>query len=116
MSEENIYSIELSINAIKEIKLQLEKRKTPNAFIRLGVKSGGCSGYSYVFQFEDLEPKEKDLVFIFSDVRVIVDKKSIIYLNGMVLDWESTFMQRGFKFRNPQQKTSCGCGLSFDVK
>lgn len=115
MSEDKPYSITLSDSAIKEVTSQLEKRKTPNAFLRLGVRSGGCSGFTYVLQFEDSEPKEKDLVFTFDTVKVVIDKKSIIYLHDIVLDWESTLMQRGFKFRNPQQQSSCGCGLSFSV-
>ncbi len=115
MSEEKTYSITLSDSAIQEVTSQLEKRETPNAFLRLGVRSGGCSGFTYVLQFEDSEPREKDLVFTFGTVKVVVDKKSIIYLHDTVLDWESTLMQRGFKFRNPQQQSSCGCGLSFSV-
>ncbi len=95
---------------------KLEKRGTPRAAIRLGIKGGGCSGFSYVIQFEDGAPKERDYAFEVDGVRFVVDKKSFVYLAGSVFDYEKTLMFQGFKFRNPQEASSCGCGHSFTVK
>jgi iron-sulfur cluster assembly protein len=95
---------------------KLEKRGTPHAAIRLGIKGGGCSGFSYVIQFEDGAPKERDYAFEVDGVRFVLDKKSFVYLAGSVFDYEKTLMFQGFKFRNPQEASSCGCGHSFTVK
>lgn len=95
---------------------KLAKRGTPDAAIRLGIKGGGCSGLSYVIAFEDDAPRERDRVFEAQGVRFIIDKKSLIYLAGSALDYEKTLMFQGFKFRNPNEATSCGCGHSFTVK
>src|SRR6266567_6809322 len=80
--------------------------------LRLGVQGGGCSGLSYNIRF-DTQPRERDRIFQFGDVRVFVDPKSFIYLNGMVLDYNETLMQQGFVFVNPNAQKSCGCGTSF---
>lgn len=95
---------------------KLEKRGTPDAAVRIGIKGGGCSGFSYVIQFEDGEPRERDYGYEVDGVRFVVDKKSFIYLAGSVFDFEKTLMFQGFKFRNPNEASSCGCGHSFTVK
>ncbi len=82
--------------------------------LRLGVQGGGCSGLSYNIRF-DTQPRERDRIFLFSDVRVFVDPKSFIYLHGMTLDYQETLMQQGFVFVNPQASKSCGCGTSFSA-
>jgi len=82
--------------------------------LRLGVQGGGCSGLSYNVRF-DTQPRERDRIFQFSDIRVFVDPKSFIYLNGMTLDYQETLMQQGFVFVNPQATKSCGCGTSFSA-
>ena len=92
--------------------MQKENIAADQGGLRLGVQGGGCSGLSYVIKF-DTQPRERDRVFQYGDVRVFVDPKSFIYLHGMVLDWEETLMQRGFVFSNPNAKKSCGCGTSF---
>jgi len=102
--------------AVEFAKKKLATRGTPDAAIRLGIKGGGCSGFSYVIQFEDDPPRERDRVFDAGGIRFIVDKKSLIYLAGSALDYEATLMFQGFKFRNPNEATSCGCGHSFTVK
>ena len=107
--------ISVSESAAKAIKRQLEKRGTPEASLRVGIRGGGCSGFSYVIEFHDGPPRAKDHVFDAFGVRVVVDPKSLIYLNGTTLEWEQTLMQQGFKFVNPNEKTSCGCGHSFTV-
>jgi iron-sulfur cluster assembly protein len=113
-------TIEVSPKAVEAMRAQLTKRGTPDAAIRIGVRGGGCSGFSYVIEFDDGEPRKGDLVLEYpeperSTVRVFCDKKSILYLGGSVLDWEKTLMFQGFKFRNPHEVTSCGCGHSFTV-
>ncbi len=80
--------------------------------LRVGVQGGGCSGLSYNIRF-DSQPRERDRIFQFDDVRVFVDPKSFIYLHGMTLDYQETLMQQGFVFVNPNAKKSCGCGTSF---
>jgi iron-sulfur cluster assembly protein len=112
--------IAVSPPAIEAIRKQLVKRGTPDAAIRVGIRGGGCSGYSYVIEFEDNPPRSGDLVLELTaedggTVRVFCDTKSIIYLGGSVLDWEKTMMFQGFKFKNPQEVTRCGCGHSFTV-
>ncbi len=125
--EERKWSFELSTEAARKLHEALQKRGTPAAALRVGVKGGGCSGFSYVLEFTDKPPMSRDLVFTFDvyakdgdgekpgPVRVFCDKKSIIYLNGTTLDWQKTLMYRGFKFVNPQEKSSCGCNESFAV-
>ncbi|HEV8524243.1 MAG TPA: iron-sulfur cluster assembly accessory protein [Terriglobales bacterium] len=80
--------------------------------LRVGVSGGGCSGLSYNIRF-DTQPRERDRVFEFGDVRVFVDPKSYIYLHGMTLDYNEGLLQSGFAFVNPNANKSCGCGSSF---
>jgi iron-sulfur cluster assembly protein len=113
-------AITVTPRAVEIIKKQIQKRGQPNTALRLGIRGGGCSGFSYVIEFHDGVPRAKDNVFDYvaedgTPVRVVVDKKSLVFLNGTELDWEQTLMQQGFKFNNPNEKTSCGCGHSFTV-
>ncbi len=82
--------------------------------LRVGVQGGGCSGLSYSVRF-DSQAAEHDHVFQFGEVRIFVDPKSFIYLQGMTLDYQETLMQQGFVFLNPNASKSCGCGSSFSV-
>jgi iron-sulfur cluster assembly protein len=109
------YIISVSENAAKQIKFQLEKRNTPNAYFRLGVKGSGCNGYSYIFLYEDNPPKEKDRVFISNEINIVIDIKSLVLLNGSTIDYETTLIKQGFKILNPNIKSSCGCGKSFST-
>src|SRR5689334_18387512 len=102
--------------AAKFARQKLTQRGTPDAAVRLGIKGGGCSGFSYVIQFDDEPPRERDTVYEVDGVKFYVDKKSLVYLAGSMLDYEKTLMFQGFKFRNPNEATSCGCGHSFTVK
>ena len=97
-------------------KRKLAARGTPEAAVRVGIKGGGCSGYSYVIEFDDEGPRERDSVYEADGVKFYVDKKSLVFLAGSVLDYERTVMQEGYKFRNPNEASSCGCGHSFTVK
>ena len=113
-------SVSVSPQAVDAIARQLKKRGTPDASLRLGIRGGGCSGFSYVIEFHDGPPHARDRVFDFvasdqAPVRVLVDPKSLLYLNGTVLEWEHTLMRQGFKFANPNEKTGCGCGSSFGL-
>lgn len=109
-------SMTFTARAAEAAKKQLAKRGTPNAMIRVGIKGGGCSGFSYVIEFEDEAPRAgRDRVFEVDGAKFVVDKKSIVYLNGTELDWKQTLMQQGFEFHNPQVKSNCGCGHSFQV-
>ncbi len=106
----------ISETAAEFARKKLTTRGTPDAAIRLGIKGGGCSGYSYVIQFEDDPPRDRDRVFEVTGVRFIIDKKSLIYLAGAMLDYENKLMFQGFKFRNPNEAAGCGCGHSFQVR
>ena len=113
---DNKYTFTVSDKAVEAIRMALGKRNTPDAALRVGVRGGLCSGLGYVLEYTDDLPREnRDLVFKFDGVKVYIDKKSIIYLNGTELDWKKTLMQEGFEFNNPLAKTSCGCKLSFSV-
>jgi iron-sulfur cluster assembly protein len=109
-------TVGVSDAAVAYAKQRLQLRGTPDAAIRLGVKGGGCSGFSYVIEYSDDPPRERDMVQEFDGVRFYVDKKSLIYLAGSVLDYEKTVMFQGFKFKNPQEASKCGCGHSFTVR
>jgi iron-sulfur cluster assembly protein len=106
--------IEITEKALARIRATLIKENISPAAggLRLGVQGGGCSGLSYVIRFEN-GPAERDRIFQFGDVRVFIDPKSFIYLNGMVVDYEETLMRQGFVFNNPNANKSCGCGSSF---
>ena len=82
--------------------------------LRLGVKTSGCSGMAYVIEFAD-EVGAEDEVFEDKGVKVLVDPKSLIYLDGTELDYAKEGLNEGFKFNNPNVKDSCGCGESFTV-
>jgi iron-sulfur cluster assembly protein len=113
-------SISVTVGAANAIQKQIQKRGVPDTSLRLGIRGGGCSGFSYAIEFHDGPPRARDRVFDVkttdgSTVRVVVDPKSLVYLAGMTLDWEQTLVRQGFKFVNPNEKTSCGCGHSFTV-
>lgn len=115
MIEESKYKVFLSKKASEQIKIKLNERKTPDAYVRLGVIGGKCAGYSYLLRFEDTI-SDKDIIFIIDDIKIAVDKKSILYLNNTTLDWEKTLMYQGFKFLNPMESSKCGCGQSVSFK
>ncbi len=108
--------IQVTDRAIKRIRVAMAKEGVSPAEggLRLGITGGGCSGLSYSIRF-DTQPRERDRIYQFDDVRVFVDPKSFIYLNGMILDYEETLMRQGFNFINPNSSRSCGCGSSFSA-
>ncbi|RXS93334.1 iron-sulfur cluster assembly accessory protein [Silvibacterium dinghuense] len=108
--------IQVTERAIQRIRTAMAKEGISPAEggLRLGITGGGCSGLSYNIRF-DSQPRERDRVYTFGDVRVFVDPKSFIYLHGMILDYEETLMRQGFNFINPNSTKSCGCGSSFSA-
>jgi iron-sulfur cluster assembly accessory protein len=100
--------------AARKVGALISAEANPKLMLRVYVQGGGCSGLSYNVRF-DTQPRERDRIFQFSDIRVFVDPKSFIYLNGMTLDYQETLMQQGFVFVNPQASKSCGCGTSFSA-
>jgi iron-sulfur cluster assembly protein len=106
--------IQVTSRALVKIRAAMAKEgiSPEQGGLRLGVQGGGCSGLTYNIRF-DTQPRERDRIFQFEDVRVFVDPKSFIYLHGMTLDYQETLMQQSFVFVNPNASRSCGCGTSF---
>jgi iron-sulfur cluster assembly protein len=105
-------AVTLSPAAVKRVKELLVTQNLDHAFLRMGVKGGGCSGLSYNLEF-DTELGKFDKQFDVDGVKVVVDAKSYLYLNGSTLDWVTQGLTGGFTFVNPNAKSSCGCGTSF---
>jgi iron-sulfur cluster assembly protein len=103
--------IEITEAAASEIAKQRDKRGSPAAMIRIGVRGGGCTGFTYVFEWAE-QTRPTDKVFSAHGVSIVVDPKSLVYLGGMQLDFVRGMMGHGFKFNNPNAKGSCGCGES----
>jgi iron-sulfur cluster assembly protein len=110
--KEEIRLTEKAANEIKRIK---EHNNIPDTHIlRVGVKGGGCSGFSYVLGF-DSESRKGDQVFEQHGIRVVVDPKSMFYISGTELDYSDGLNGRGFVFNNPKATKTCGCGSSFSA-
>lgn len=108
--------IVLTETAAREIKtiIQQQELDADKVRLRVGVKGGGCSGFSYVLDLTESQ-KETDEMFEQHGVKIIADPKSMLYLNGTTVDFKDEIMGRGFVFTNPNATTSCGCGSSFAV-
>lgn len=85
-----------------------------NDYVRVGVRSGGCSGLSYELKF-DKSQNEGDKVFEDNDVKIVVDKRSVLYLAGTILEYSGGLNGKGFVFNNPNAQRTCGCGESFSL-
>lgn len=107
--------VEISPEALEAFRAQLGKTTGVKA-VRLGLKGGGCSGFSYVIEFDYNDVRTGDNEWQLDDVTFRVDKKSTLYLAGSRLGWKKTLMATGFEFENPQEASKCGCGHSFNVK
>jgi len=105
--------VHVTPKAVQKIREAFAREKVSGG-LRLGVLGGGCSGLSYQFKF-DQRARPTDHVFEFGDVKVFVDPKSILFLDGMTLDWKDSLIHSGFVFENPHAKKSCGCGTSFSA-
>lgn len=106
-------SIQLSEVAADRVRHFLDSRGK-GIGLRLGVKTTGCSGLAYVIEFVD-ELQEGDEVFESRGVKVVIDPKSLVFLDGTEVDYAKVGLQEGFQFRNPNAKDNCGCGESFTV-
>lgn len=106
-------AIDVTPKAVEKIRAAFAKQGV-NGGLRLGVLGGGCSGLSYQFKFE-AQSRPTDHVFTFDGVQVFVDPKSMLFLDGMKLDYKESLMQSGFAFENPNASKSCGCGSSFSA-
>src|SRR5438874_13215725 len=110
------YGIFLSETAAREIKtiIQQQELDAEKVRLRVGVKGGGCSGFSYVLDLTESQ-KESDEIFDQFGIKIICDPKSLLYLNGTQIDFRDELMGRGFVFQNPNATSSCGCGSSFSA-
>ena len=88
----------------------------PGAALRVGAKGGGCAGYTYVTDATEEPPSERDRVLEFFGLRVYVDKRSLRFIGGSVIDLQKSLMQTGLRFQNPHEASTCGCGSTFSVK
>lgn len=107
-------AISISEPAAERVKAYLENRGK-GVGVRLAVKTSGCSGMAYVMEFVDEINELEDETFEDNGVTIIVDKKSLVYLDGTEMDYTKDGLNEGFKFINPNEKDSCGCGESFTV-
>jgi iron-sulfur cluster assembly protein len=106
--------VTLTPQAIKEAKRLIAEQNNPNLALRVGVKGGGCSGFSYAMGF-DAEKRTMDEVFEQDGIKILCDPKSHLYLDGITIDFKNDLTDGGFRFINPNAKGSCGCGSSFSV-
>ncbi|MGE0469113.1 MAG: HesB/IscA family protein [Nitrospira sp.] len=106
--------ISLTDSALKEVKRLINVQGIEEGGLRLGVKGGGCSGLSYTINFDD-KIGQYDQIYAIDGVKVIIDAKSAIYLQGTQLDYQKDLMGGNFKFINPNANKTCGCGESFSA-
>lgn len=104
----------LTESAVKQLKrIREEQGISSDHALRVGVKGGGCSGFSYILGFD--EKKEDDMDFQIEDLNVVLNKGHALYLMGIQIDWVDGLSNRGFTFNNPNAKSTCGCGTSFSA-
>lgn len=111
---ESMVPVRLTPGAIAELKRIIQEQNLSSEHgLRIGVKGGGCSGFSYILGFDTL--KENDQVFILDDIKIYLQKAHALYLLGMEIDFVDGLDNRGFSFNNPNAKETCGCGTSFNA-
>lgn len=108
------FPVSISPEALERLKAQFERKGSPDSFVRVGVKGGGCSGLEYVIRF-DSEPTPYDIEKDFDGLRVVSDTKSAKFLAGATIVWTGNLLG-GFQFDNPNADRQCGCGTSFTPK
>ena len=106
--------LQVTEKAAAQVKSIQEREGKPSSFLRVSVVGGGCSGLSYKLSFEDAAT-ERDQIVEFCGVKILVDKKSSLFLKGTQLDFTDGLTGQGFVFTNPNAKSSCGCGSSFSA-
>jgi len=108
--------VTMSERAAQEIQRVIQENKLPDeTHVRLGAKGGGCSGLTYVLDFDKAGPTEFDITYQQHGVMLVIDKKSSFFMAGTELDFNDGLLDRGFVFKNPSASGSCGCGTSFSV-
>lgn len=108
--------ITLTERAASEVKRVLtEQQFDEPVFLRVGITAGGCSGFNYQLQFDKNYDDKNDTSYDQHGVKVVVDRKSDLYLDGTTVDWHESLERRGFTFNNPNAVKSCGCGSSFQA-
>lgn len=109
--------IHITERAAKEVIRVMEESSMPveSTHVRIGAKGGGCSGFSYVLDFDRNPPTEFDLTYEEHGVKLVIDKKSEFFMGGTTLDFNDGLLDRGFVFKNPSATGSCGCGTSFSA-
>ncbi|MEQ1553926.1 MAG: iron-sulfur cluster assembly accessory protein [Ferruginibacter sp.] len=106
--------IQFTNSAIEEVKrLMQEKDFDSTQILRVGVKGGGCSGMTYVLDFDT--QKDNDTMYEIDTVKFVIDNSQSMYLLGMEIEWQGGLNSRGFTFKNPNASSTCGCGTSFSV-
>lgn len=106
--------VKLTPGALKQLKRIMQEQNVSEEYgLRIGVKGGGCSGFTYILGFDIM--KSKDQVFELEDMKVFMEKSHGMYLMGMEIDWVDGLNNRGFTFNNPNATESCGCGTSFSA-
>lgn len=109
-----VQPLTLTDSAIEQLQRIRSEQSVPDNYgLRVGVKGGGCSGFSYILGFDD--KKEKDEEFFIGGLKVYVEKAHALYLIGIEIDWHNGLNNRGFVFNNPNAKETCGCGTSFSA-
>ena len=108
------YMVQLTPKAIDKVREILDMQEPKPAGLRISVVGGGCSGFSYSMAFEN-QPNMLDKTYSYDGLKVFVDQASMLYLDGAEVDYVETLEGSGFKFNNPQVKSTCGCGSSFSV-
>jgi iron-sulfur cluster assembly protein len=110
--ETTTFPIEVTDNALQQIKRLVAKDGRPDVFLRLGVKGGGCSGLEYVMKLDTVR-KPIDLELVIDGITIVCDSKSATFLQGSKFDYTGNLIGGGFGFENPNAQRSCGCGTSF---
>jgi iron-sulfur cluster assembly protein len=112
--EEYKHMVQLTERAVGKVKEIMSSQKPQPGGLRIAVVGGGCSGFSYSMAFEN-QPNTLDKTYNYDGLKVFVDQASLLYLDGAEVDYEESLEGAGFKFNNPQVKSTCGCGSSFQV-
>lgn len=109
-------AVRLTEKAAKEVrKIMDEQNYPPETMLRVGVAGGGCSGFSYSLNFDQKSDETVDDVYEFHGVKMVIDRKSSLYLTGTTIDFYDSIERRGFVFNNPNATKTCGCGSSFSA-
>ena len=106
--------VQLTEKAVEKVREILTSQEPQPAGLRIAVVGGGCSGFSYSMAFEN-QPNMLDKTYKYGDLKVFIDQASLLYLDGVQVDYVETLEGSGFKFNNPNVKSTCGCGSSFSA-